>query len=118
MRFRKLRIAWSATCLIACVLLIVLWVRSYWWEDLGYCQILRTPRIGFISNPACLLVGIEQTGDSETRIMLSNNYLPHLPWRVEEIETEKTASGFNAEAIPGGCTLGMPHYFAVVVVSA
>ncbi len=26
-----LRIAFSATCLIACVLLIVLWVRSYWW---------------------------------------------------------------------------------------
>ena len=29
MRFRKLRIAFSATCSIACVLLIVLWVRSY-----------------------------------------------------------------------------------------
>ena len=27
---RYLRIAFSATCLIACVLLIVLWVRSYW----------------------------------------------------------------------------------------
>ena len=30
MRFRKLRIAFSAMCLIACVLLIALWVRSYW----------------------------------------------------------------------------------------
>ena len=30
MRFRKLRIAWSVMCLIACVLLIVLLVRSYW----------------------------------------------------------------------------------------
>ena len=29
MRFRNLRIAFSATCLIACVLLIALWVRSY-----------------------------------------------------------------------------------------
>jgi hypothetical protein len=35
---RYLRIAFSATCLIACVLLIVLWVRSYqnfggaWWD--------------------------------------------------------------------------------------
>jgi hypothetical protein len=29
MRFRKLRIAFSATCGIACLLLIVLWVRSY-----------------------------------------------------------------------------------------
>jgi hypothetical protein len=33
MRFRKLRIAFSATCLIACVLLIVLWVRSYWGSE-------------------------------------------------------------------------------------
>jgi hypothetical protein len=29
MRFRKLRIAWSVACGILCVLLIVLWVRSY-----------------------------------------------------------------------------------------
>ena len=33
MRFRKLRIAWSVGCSIACVLLIVLWVRSYSWID-------------------------------------------------------------------------------------
>jgi hypothetical protein len=33
MRFRKLRIAFSATCLIACVLLCVLWVRSYRWSE-------------------------------------------------------------------------------------
>jgi hypothetical protein len=35
MRFRKLRIAFSATCAIACVLLIVLWVRSFWWVDIA-----------------------------------------------------------------------------------
>jgi hypothetical protein len=33
MRFRKLRIAWSVVCAIACVLLIVLLVRSYWRLD-------------------------------------------------------------------------------------
>jgi hypothetical protein len=33
MRFRKLRIAWSVGCGILCLLLIVLWVRSYWWWD-------------------------------------------------------------------------------------
>src|SRR4051812_28474407 len=32
-RFRKLRIAWSVMCGVACVLLIVLWVRSYWHGD-------------------------------------------------------------------------------------
>jgi hypothetical protein len=33
MRFRKLRIAWSVVCAVACVLLIVLAVRSYEWAD-------------------------------------------------------------------------------------
>jgi len=32
-RFRKLRIAWSVACGIACVFLIVLWVRGYWCVD-------------------------------------------------------------------------------------
>src|SRR5262245_21096640 len=31
MRFRKLRIAWSVVWGIACLLVIVLWVKSYWW---------------------------------------------------------------------------------------
>src|SRR6476620_9350131 len=34
MKFRKLRIAWSVFWGLACVLLIVLWVRSYWWVDM------------------------------------------------------------------------------------
>jgi hypothetical protein len=42
MRFRKLRIAFSATCLIACVLLIVLWVQSYWLGDCYSVQIKKT----------------------------------------------------------------------------
>jgi hypothetical protein len=33
MRFRKLRIAFSAACGVLCLLLIVLWVRSYTWVD-------------------------------------------------------------------------------------
>ena len=35
MRYRKLRIAWSAWWSIACVLLLVLWVRSYFRADLA-----------------------------------------------------------------------------------
>ena len=33
MRFRKLRIAWSVFWAIVCVLLIGLWVRTYWSSD-------------------------------------------------------------------------------------
>jgi len=33
MRFRKLRIAWTVFCALACVLLTVMWVRSYWYLE-------------------------------------------------------------------------------------
>src|SRR4051794_31206678 len=33
MRYRKVRIAWSVVWGVVAVLLIVLWVRSYWWVD-------------------------------------------------------------------------------------
>ena len=33
MKFRKLRIAWSVAWGVLAVLLIALWVRSYWWVD-------------------------------------------------------------------------------------
>lgn len=33
MRFRKLKIAFSATCAMACVLMIAQWKRSYRWAD-------------------------------------------------------------------------------------
>src|SRR5689334_2253638 len=37
MKFRKLRIAWSVACGVACVLLIALWVRSYC-RDVGFTR--------------------------------------------------------------------------------
>jgi hypothetical protein len=36
MRFRNFRIAWSVAWGLLAVLLCVLWVRSYWWEDVVY----------------------------------------------------------------------------------
>ncbi len=30
---RGIKITWTVFCGIACVLLVVLWVRSYWWND-------------------------------------------------------------------------------------
>src|SRR5262245_57044820 len=38
MRFRKLRVAWSVVGGTATVLLVVLWVRSYWWQNVAIWQ--------------------------------------------------------------------------------
>jgi hypothetical protein len=34
MKYRKLRIAWSVLCGLGCILLVVLWVRSYWTAEI------------------------------------------------------------------------------------
>ena len=49
MRFRKLRIAWSVGCGIASVLLIVLWVRSYWWHDVIHGPVFKTGTVNVVS---------------------------------------------------------------------
>jgi hypothetical protein len=47
MKYRKLRIAWSVACGIICLLLIVLWVRSYWQAHLLSYWEGATPRWAF-----------------------------------------------------------------------
>jgi hypothetical protein len=53
MRFRKLRFAWSVACDIACVLLIALWVRSYWWTDAFDLQVATSHPLYLRSAPGC-----------------------------------------------------------------
>jgi hypothetical protein len=43
MNYCKLRIAWSVIWGLACVLLVVLWLRSYWWRDMVFA---RNPDVG------------------------------------------------------------------------
>jgi hypothetical protein len=57
MRFRKLRIAFSVTCLIACALLIVLWVRSYWQAD-TVIMVSQSSVIGFGSGRGSLAASL------------------------------------------------------------
>jgi len=55
MRFRKLRIAWSVLCAIACVLLVVLWVRSYFWVN-GVMKVSGTQQWGVHSGEGSLTI--------------------------------------------------------------
>ena len=89
MRFRKLRIAWSITCGIACVLLIVMWVRSFWWLDSvnlplwGY----NLTSVGTVSGTVgitfgrakCDLSFVTIPTDDYSKLRSSNNLLPVSP---------------------------------------
>jgi hypothetical protein len=47
--FKGLRIAFSATCGIVAVLLVVLWVRSYWWQERCSVQLPSSQRLSAMS---------------------------------------------------------------------
>jgi hypothetical protein len=58
MKYRKLRIAWSMGCGVLCVLLVVLWVRSYWHCDRLSMQWGNASHIlGAISSRGLLTIG-------------------------------------------------------------
>jgi len=111
MRFRKLRIAWSAMWGIVCVLLIVLWVRSYtrhdgFWgrfsETKGFHLSSHEGRIQFQEIPF-IITGL-------------------IPWQLaldQPIETSSPPKVFNRlEFLRGGFGLliALPSWFLVIVI--
>src|SRR4051812_44225005 len=80
MRFRKLRFAWSVVSGIACVLLIVLWVRSYWRTGVcvgprmdGYC-------IGVGSTPGVFSFGLFDESYALTDTPWTNGWADAAEW--------------------------------------
>ena len=58
MRFRKLRIAWSVVWGVVAVLLLVLWIRSYWWVEILRLPATRHHVIECNLIPGQVLVGV------------------------------------------------------------
>jgi hypothetical protein len=57
MKLPKLRIAWSVGCGIACLLMIVLWVRSYWRFDQFILSGVITEHFACTSSHGRILLG-------------------------------------------------------------
>ena len=60
MRFRKLRIAWSVVCGIIALLLIVLWVRTYWWVESIQIRPTKTRMLVISSMPGVLQIDLHE----------------------------------------------------------
>jgi hypothetical protein len=97
MRFRKLRIAWSVGCGIACVLLIALWVRSYYrvglllWHPTKTLVFDAQSNSGILSASAC--------DDPELAFMTLGWRLISVPWR-EELRPKSTDARWHFESHP------------------
>jgi hypothetical protein len=105
MRFRKLRIVWSVVCAIACVLLVVLWVRSqYNWDSangplLGK-ELIVTSRNGGVA------VGLSNRS-------ISKWHVRHLKEPTSPREGYSYALGFGVNAaIPA---IFVPHWFTILL---
>jgi hypothetical protein len=61
MKYRKLRITFSATCLIASVLLITLWVRSNHYIDTSCVPLLGSSQLSIRSYGGAVWLRIEQS---------------------------------------------------------
>ena len=108
MRFRKLRIALSATCLIACALLIVLWVRSYWWGDV----------LQFRSFPEDFGIGSVHGVIGADGNINPLKYISSPGWKLWSYPTfkEMTRSPFLYKYAPAvGFELNLPHWLPSLI---
>ncbi len=113
MRFRKLRIAWSAFWGIATVLLIALWVRSYRWHD---TVILQQPS------------SIWSAGWTKGELFLVTGLMPVTTLRRElsfqhekpdyEHESKYSRLGFQLTTLQGGFVLSVRFWLAAIASTA
>jgi hypothetical protein len=118
MRFRKLRIAWSVAWGLACVLLIVLWVRSYWKWDF----VIAVPFQGAETK------GAESYTGTASLQSIDRNDPPHWSWSVFEIDEdalgvfaacrENTHFGFGVEREGNRWAILVPHWFLLLLAAA
>src|SRR4029078_1018296 len=110
MRFRKLRIAWSVACGITCVLLIVLWIRSYWCMDRWL-----HPEAGVLPNIYTSLLGdMQVVWDAESGSAGWHHWSrPYSKAELRELDGRSwIRRRFHSQG--GACAyIGFPHWFAV-----
>ena len=59
----------SIICLVACVALMGMWVRSYWWTDRVFVQLTPSQEVGLASVPGQVLLGTAHSGAFRKRLL-------------------------------------------------
>jgi hypothetical protein len=106
---RYVRIAVTALSLTACVLLIALWVRSYWWCDIAEGAFTSSSGFSFTSKGGDVTYRKHSTSKAR--------------WRIHSIERWeiKTRSGLNRSGFfwswDLGPMVGVPHWFLLCILA-
>jgi len=113
---RYLRIAFSATCLIACLLLCVLWVWSTWYLDEYWFALPNHQGLGICSSRHCLHLAIQDRTVNPSTYFVGYTRLEQkglLP-----AESWHTFLGFRAARDAGIYTISIPYWFLLLVFVA
>ena len=110
MKYRKLRIAWSIAWGVACLLLIILWVRSRDRFDLLIQHVTPTTGFTVVSARERILLSVGGLG-KELRSDFAS--MPHE--RLHDVETFAKGWGFETQVYrspnPLGVSIKIPHWF-------
>jgi hypothetical protein len=110
---RYLRIAFSVTCGIACVLVVVVWMRSYWVSNQVFLQLGNSPAFGLVSAHGALVFGYEESGYYGTTVDFREMAYNDDHWIIW-YEGEQSSSGFNYVPVSGGLRVYLPYWTYLV----
>jgi hypothetical protein len=123
MKYRKLRIAWSATCGIVCLLLIALWVRSYgcitniqekyWTRTFQGVSIAGEMRFW-----SYLLRDPMQLNAFSTGFQNIDRTDPQFKAWTADVPQTTFEMAFNKYNLNGEILVRFPHWFAAIVFAA
>jgi hypothetical protein len=108
---KYLRIAVTALCLTTCVLLVALWVRSYWWSDRFLIARSANRVLSINSN-----FGVISIGDGDRSKVIPqppgwSNRPARSDWREKH-----NAHGFSFATRPGFSFVAFPIWLLVVML--
>jgi hypothetical protein len=118
---KYLRIAVTALCLTACVLLVALWVRSYWWADAVWYRPAKTIAFRVMSDEGGLTflkakdLTLRIMGDPPPMGFSHRDYWYEGYSRTTEGAFTKIFRGFHDRS---RATRQIPHWLVVVLAAA
>jgi hypothetical protein len=109
MRFRKLRIAWSVASGVVAVLLIVLWVRSYWKWD-GVTCFRGSRSFGIESERGRVLPYSQALPQQSVKWLLFSN-------DIGGATPQSTHPAFRLVSYPGYFSVCIPYWFLTAITA-
>jgi hypothetical protein len=110
MKYRKLRIAFSAACGIVCLLLIALWVRSYWY----------VASMSKLDSQNWVMAFASSKGQIRFTHMVwfGGGSWPGWHYRKNRIDSTTSNPHFELELWWFGRIIGMPHWLLAATAAA